>query len=116
MSEKTVVVGKNTIDVSRVMSVTRNAVEGGTPTYTLRYDGAHDDTDIMGNALAAGKVGDYSKDMPKDARANVGNRQTFTEEELSASGFFDVYNELHKGANVGPQKKQNMNERQPASE
>lgn len=105
MASETVYVGKYTITVARVRSVTPNTVEGGRPTYTLAYDGAHDDTDIMGEKLAPGLVGNHTKDMPKDARSNVGNRQTFTEAELEASGFFAAYNELHPNAKAGPQKK-----------
>jgi hypothetical protein len=102
MEQTKIQIAGNTMDVSRVTKVTTNTVEGGRPTYTLRFDGFHDDTNAIGETLEPGKVGDHADKMPKDARGHVGNRNTFGEEELEAAGFFDVYNSLHPSAKVGP--------------
>lgn len=97
--------GTGDMDVRRVTLVTPNELADGGRTFTLTFDGAHDDTDAVGRVLPAGKVGDHSggtgNPMPKDARANVGNRATFSEEQLSRAGFFDIYNEIN-GTDYGP--------------
>lgn len=98
-------IGKFEVDVSRVTKVTANELSDGGRTYTLAYDGEHDDTTPTGKPLPDGQVADYGgtqgQPMPKDARANVGNRQTFTEEQLVRSRFFDLYNEIN-GTSIGP--------------
>lgn len=110
--------GVGDMDVRRVKKVTPNTVSGGgEPTYTLKFDGEHDDTDPNGRPLDDSKVGDYGgtngNPMPKDARANVGNRATFSESQLVRSGFFDLYKEL-TGENVGPTAQGSKREQAPA--
>jgi hypothetical protein len=106
--------GTGNMDVRRVTLVTPNAMSGGgEQTYTLKYDSVHDDTDSSGRPLAEGKVNDQrEKDMPKDARAIAGNRDTFTESQLVRAGFFDIYNELN-GTDYGPKVASRESEAQP---